>query len=315
MIVAACAFFAVSAESPMATLSHNGELSFFTNLLAFESALNAAVNGDTIYLSAGDFTLAGGALTINKRVSVVGNGYGTHILGDLNIDMRENPNSEMKAPLFDGVRLDKLNFDSSKDSRINLGETEVRRCWIRELIDGAEAGNNVIYDKCVIDYSDFYGYGAVCVKNSKITGHGNIGDYMCNITAINCNITNAYYYPRNTISCILKKGSGFLITNGTVSILNSLLDFTPSTSSNVYTDACYIYSDENVPLLDENMDCPLNLTELGYLGQDGTVVGIQGGQTPFSENPSMPTVDVEKSSVVYDAESDKLKVSITVKAD
>lgn len=322
MIVAICAFFAASAETPMVTLSHNGELSFFTNLTALNAALDSAKNGDTIYLSEGDFIVDGGAMTINKRVSIVGNGYGTHILGNLSIDMssNENSNSVIDATLFDGVRIDKLYFYNSGDSRNNLSDSEVRRCWIRELDYGAQAGNNVTYDKCYIEKADFDGSGTVLVTNSKLKGKGSSysdNDYMYNITAINCNISEAFYYPLTMVSCIFKRsttGSDPSVHGSSCSIINSVLDFTPSDSS-VYTHDCYIYSNENQSLLDEKLDCPLNLSELGYLGQDGTIVGIYGGENPFSENPSVPTVDTANSSVEYDAENNKLKVSITVKAD
>ena len=69
LIVAVCAFLAISAENPMVTLSHNGELSFFTNLTAFESAYSASEHGDTIYLSQGEFVLNGGSLEIKTLLS------------------------------------------------------------------------------------------------------------------------------------------------------------------------------------------------------------------------------------------------------
>ena len=314
MIVAACAFFAISAQHPMVTLSHNGELSFFTNLTALESAYDAAVNGDTIFLSQGEFIVNSGKLDIKKRLSIVGNGYGSHILGNIVINMKNNPNSVIDAPLFDGVRLDNLDFLSDSDSRGNLATSEIRRCWIRELENGAQAGNNVTYDKCYIELANFFGYGTVLLKNSKVNCDSSSS--LFNTTAVNCNIELTNYYPLTAISCILRKsGANQPTNNGTsASIINSLLDFTP-TSSNLYQHECYYIENASEPIFDDKLNCTVNLTEAGYLGQDGTVVGIQGGEYPFSENPSMPSVDTAKSSVVYDAENNKLKVNITVKAD
>lgn len=310
LIVAVCAFLAASAQHPMVTLSHDGELSFFSNLTAFNAAVDSAQNGDVLYLSEGEFVIEGGALTLKKRLSIVGNGYGSHLLGDITINMSSNENGYMDAPLFDGVRLDKLSFDNSPSSKRNLKESEIRRCWIRELVNGAYAGDDVTYDKCYIENAKFSGTGSVLVKNSKV---GNV-TYAYNTTAINSHIYNLSYYPLTTISCIIHTGNQPSVNGSSCTIINSLLDFTPP-SSGVYTHDCYIYSDETQPLLDEKLDCPLNLTELGYLGQDDTVVGIYGGEDPFSENPSVPSVDTANSSVEYDAEGNKLKVSITVKAD
>lgn len=316
LIVAVCAFLAASAQHPMVTLSHDGELSFFSNLTAFNAAVDSAQNGDVLYLSEGEFVIEGGALTLKKRLSIVGNGYGSHILGNIMIDMSSNTNGYMDAPLFDGVRLDKLSFDNSASSKRNLKESEIRRCWIRELVNGAYAGNAVTIDKCYIELALLAGGGSVLIKNSKVGGALNksINDYFYFATAINSHLYNVQYYPLTTISCIIHTGNLPSVYGSSCTIINSLLDFPPSSSS-VYTHDCYIYSDETQPLLDEKLDCPLNLIESGYLGSDGTVVGIYGGDDPFSVNPSVPTVDTANSSVEYDAEGNKLKVSITVKAD
>lgn len=312
LFVAVCAFLAASAQHPMVTLSHDGELKFFSNLTALNAAVDSAQNGDVLYLSEGEFVIEGGALTLKKRLSIVGNGYGSHILGNIKIDMSSNTNGYMDAPLFDGVRLDKLAFYNTSSSQANLKESEIRRCWIRELVNGDCGGKDVTFDKCYIETADFTGDGSVLVKNSKI---GAISNAYA-ITAINSHIScTSAYYPMTMISCIFHKtDSQPKVYGSSCSIINSLLNFTPSDSS-VYSYECYTYSDETQPLLDEKLDCPLNLTELGYLGSDGTVVGIYGGEDPFSENPSVPSVDTANSSVEYDAEGNKLKVSITVKAD
>lgn len=312
MIVAACAFFAVSAQHPMVTLSHNGELSFFTNLTALESAYNAAVNGDTIYLSQGEFIVNGGKFEIKKGLSIVGNGYGSHILGDITIAITKN-NYVADAPLFDGVRLDKLLFSNVNPSTPETAE--IRRCWIRTLVDGAYAANNITYDKCYIEDADFYGSGTVFLKNSKVNCN-TTNSHLYYVTAVNCNIGVGGYYPLTAISCILRKRTTTQpsVQGSSASIINCLLDFKP-TSSSLYQHECYYIEGASESILDDKMNCTLNLTESGYLGEDGTVVGIQGGEYPFSENPSVPSVDTDNSSVEYDAENNKLKVSITVKAD
>lgn len=315
MIVVIGTFVAALAQNPMVTLSHNGELSFFTNLAAFESAVDAAVNGDTIYLSEGDFVIRGGSYTIRKRLSIIGNGYGSHILGNITFDMSSNPNSYMEAPLFDGVRLDRLFFYEELNSLGNLYRSEIRRCWIRDLVAGGYAGQEVTYDKCIIERADFEGSydRSVFIKNSKLTLVG----YAHSTTMINCNIKlNSQYCPSTVISCILQNKDANLTNSGAItsSFINSVLNETPTCTS-IYQHNCYYYTEDTEELLDSEMNCPLDLTELGYLGQDGTVVGIDGGDSPFSENPSVPTVDTAKSSVEYDAATNKLRVNITVKAD
>lgn len=308
LIVAVSAIFAAMAQNPMVTLSHNGELTFFTNLNAFNAALEAAENGDILYLSEGDFILDGGSCTIKKRLSIRGSGYKSHLLGRIQIDMGNNPNSWIEDPLFDGVRLDDLTFASGSWTRpANLSGYEIRRSRIRKVQTAGEADNNITYDKCYIDEIDFRGGNSnttnILVKNSKI---GSCLDYTSTITLINCNINTMSELPRYMISSILNQ-DGQPGNNYNYNISNSLLRFTPE-GGNV--NECYI---NEALLLDDNLEAKVGLTD--YRGQDGTVVGIHGGESPFSENPSVPTVDSSKSTVEYDAAGNKLKVSITVKAD
>ena len=313
MIVAVCAFFAASAQNPMVTLSHNGELSFFTNLTALESAYSAAENGDTIYLSQGEFIVNSGSLKISKDLSIVGSGYGSHILGDITVSI-SNQNEVSDMPLFDGVRLDKLTFSFMSSNTPKT--TEIRRCWIRTLEGGANAAYNMAYDKCYIENAEFNGHNdfSVLLKNSKVWC--NAYSYLYRTTALNCNINVTNYYPSTAISCILGKGesSDPSVNGSSASVINCLLDFKP-TSSALYQHECYYVENPYESIFDDKMNCTLNLTESGYLGQDGTEVGIMGGEYPFSENPSVPTVDTANSSVEYDSSANKLKVNITVKAD
>ena len=313
MIVAVCAFFAVSAENPMVTLSHNGELSFFSNLTALESAYSAAENGDTIYLSQGDFVVNGGGLKITKDLSFVGNGYGSHILGDITVSISDQ-NEVGDLPLFDGVRLDKLTFSFMSNNTPKTAE--IRRCWIRTLDGGAYAAYNMEYDKCYIEDAQFSGHSNfnVLLKNSKVCC--NSYSELYRTTALNCNINVTNYFPLTSISCILKKGGSNLpaVQGSSASIINCLLDYTPG-ASELYKHECYYIEDASESIFDDKMNCTLNLTEAGYLGQDGNVVGIMGGEDPFSENPSVPSVDTANSSVEYDSSANKLKVNITVKAD
>ena len=48
----------------------------------------------------------------------------------------------------------------------------------------------------------------------------------------------------------------------------------------------------------------------GYLGTDGTVVGIDGGDTPFTLVPSVPKVT--SSDLQLDNEKKELNVTLTV---
>ncbi|MDE7418743.1 MAG: hypothetical protein K2N35_00870, partial [Muribaculaceae bacterium] len=147
----------------------------------------------------------------------------------------------------------------------------------------------------------------VVIKNSKI---GVCGSGVDKITMINCNVNSFEAYPRYMISSILNRDGEMGNQSARGTLINCLLRYS---SSKATLKDCHII-DSSTNLLDDNLEATVDLSN--YLGQDGTtVVGIHGGESPFSENPSVPTVDTTKSSVNYDATANKLKVSISVKAD
>ncbi|MBD5358847.1 MAG: hypothetical protein HDR88_17970 [Bacteroides sp.] len=313
LIAVISVFLGAMAQRPLVTLSHEGELSFFSNLSALDDALNAAVNGDIIYLSEGKFTSSSSTITINKLVSIIGCGYKSHILADLSVSM-PNPEDKLDLTLFDGVRLQKVNFSGTCPNNINA---TISKTWIRNLIDGGDAGGNNLYTKCLIEKASFNGANThdTYIENSKIgvidSSNGN------SIQVINCNIGEAYYCPLTVISSIIQEGSAsgnkLLGANSTThAIYNSWLPKSILGSSNIITYDCYFDVPEDGILLDDDLEATVDLQEKGYLGEDGTVVGVYGGEFPYSVYPSVPTVDSANSSVEYDADNNKLNVTITV---
>lgn len=318
---------AVNAQRPLVTLSHNGELSFFSNLSALEDAINKAENGDIIYLSEGQFTTTADTIKITKRLSFIGCGYDSRIMTPILVNMKNNTAPEMKTPLFDGLQLATLKFLQDTIATNSTINAEIRKCYIRNLYNPFYAAKNFIIDRCYLSYAYFDGLESnqsnLTVQNSKIfAGHS-----MYYITIINCNVYQLSYLPKIAISSILGLATStpggsynkFYLSKGTPapSLYNSFYMNSYWTDNNYngktgFAKAynCY-YS--NINILDEKVSANVDLGAKGYLGEDGRRIGIYGGEFPFSENPSVPTVDSEKSSVEYDADANKLKVTITVK--
>lgn len=306
------------AQKPLATLSHNGQLTLFDNNNCFEDALAKAENGDTIFLSAGDFISNNSEVTIEKRVAIIGCGYDSRILPKLVIHMEYNPNSYMEAPMFDGVSIQSLYFADINSSKNNLEDVKIQNCRIKKL-ENVYAGKEILIDRCFIEHANFFGASdcATIVQNSKI---GLTGQHIGFISVIHCNIGKVSGCPLNVITSIIadsdkKNSNGGLDLNygSHATLCNSL--FPKGTNFSSISKLDTIYEEEandEKPLLDENLECTINLKEKGYLGTDGTVIGIYGGVTPYTVNPSVPTVDAANSSVEYDKENNKLNVKITV---
>ncbi|MDE5872199.1 MAG: hypothetical protein K2H22_09700 [Muribaculaceae bacterium] len=336
LIVAMCSIIAAMAQFPMATVSHNGELTQFTGLHALDDALDASKVGDVIYLSEGTFSSGNTDKGIKYGVSVVGCGYNTKLLGSYGVLMNDdNWDITMDTPWLDGVNVDRLGLRDEAHYDGNRKFLEIRNCWIGKLDYGGHAAKNFYINSCFIDDAGFSGLNEyrddnketrnVYINNSKIRNLGRFSDY---IITTNCNISVAEHCPRIVESCIIEgsqEENGKLRTwwNGTHVINNSLFPSAAFVSSE-YDDNypqdgtsinnCYFENPAN-GLLDENLNATIDLQAKGYLGQDGTIIGAYGGETPFSELPSVPSIDSEKSSVEYDAPSKKLNVTITVAKD
>lgn len=304
------------AQHPMVTLSHNGELKFFSTLSALSDAVAAASDGDVLYLSEGQFTALADTIKINKRLSIQGCGYGSRIMSHVLIDLRSASGEEMDLPIFDGVSLPTLVFVADNSNRSMTENAVIRKCYIENMYNAGYAAKNLTVDRCWVKYLEALGASEsnVVIRNSKIQGFPTINDdrgkATCDLTLINCNVKSLYFLPKVVVSSILG-GSVSYVANGRTELYNTVTYL--GLPSKVISDGCYV--NVSIPWGD---DCDVNESNLvayEWYGQDGTVVGIHGGETPFSENPSVPVVESSKSSVEYDAENNKLKVSISVKAD
>lgn len=289
----------------LATLSHEGQLTFFDKVSALEDAIEAAVDGDIIYLSDGKFGASQQSITIqNKKISIVGNGYNSHIIPNIKFDFRsEQSEVTLTAPLFDGVRLEKLEFCDSYGNK-SVQNVEIKKCMINEI--STDYADNIIIDRCKISYYEGSSYKNISVYNSKIdTFRGR----KCEIVE-NCNIqVVSNYSPSYILNSIIAEDatpSGGIYENCIISNPSDYL-----ISNNEFRN-CYDLSSESVSVLDDNLECTISDMS-PYVGIDGTVVGIYGGEWfPYSETPSVPTVDSAKSSVEYDKDNNQLKVTITV---
>lgn len=298
---------AYAQTSTLVTLDHDGEMTMFDNVNGLADAIAAAVDGDKIYLSSGNF---GGPNTIkvDKAVSIIGNGYDTHILPE--IEFYFQADKTYASPAFEGVFLEKLYYYSSSD--YIHAEITLRACKIRNF--DARYFKSITIDRCYIGVFDNY-TGKSCeqvnIMNSKIESFKG-----CNAEIVgNCNIgeiTADYYIPKSLSSSIVN--SAYLESSGDVFMVNCLIGKNTHTGSSgqLILDNCYRL-EADAEVLDGNLECTIDLVQKGYLGTDGTQVGVYGGEwMPYTTVPTLPTVDKSASSVTYDAENNQLKVNIKI---
>lgn len=303
---------AAYAQRPVATLSHEGKLTMFTSGRCFGEAHDAAVDGDTIYLSNGTFTDLG-LTTVGKRVSFIGNGRRTYIAAELEVSLSSESDSLVSA-LFDGVYIESLKINGP------IKNVEIKNCKIQKLDLATNSADK--YDT-TIDRCEIYefktdgntnGYEAY---NSKIASFTGTPSSVKGARLFNCHLIMpddfVGYISSSIIYSELNQSTNY---NRILEkcIIMGPYSFLPQEEG---VRGCYINpTGDGNKYFDENMNFNGLATLDGYVGIDGTEVGIYGGEWfPYTEEPSLPTVDKEKSTVEYDATENKLKVNITVTAN
>lgn len=316
MIVAMCSIIVAMAQHPMATLSHNGELTQFTGMHAIDAAYDAAKVGDIIYLSEGEFLSRDEEKLMHGGICIVGSGYNSKILCSLRFacyNDEEWPMAEhLNGVILDGVNVNAVSFDNMENREF----AEIRNSWIGFLSSAGSVAKTFCINRCFIENATFEGYDNrrdVYVNNSKIK---RLGEDSYQIQVKNCNILKALDCPRiliNSIVADVEGEDGKFQGSGIHSVYNSLLPSEEIVNPDHPTTLhdCY-FENPATGLLDKNLNATIDLQAKGYLGQDGTVIGAYGGDNPFSEYPSVPSIDSDKSSVEFDPTTNKLNVTITV---
>ena len=299
-LLTACLFMlavgANAANDGKAILHHDKKPMAIYDADKLSDALSAAVAGDTIYLSAGTFP----TFSLEKAITIKGAGTNTKISKGVTIDIAGNPT--LTSALLDAVDVngpvsvasDMTNFlikmvkttDLQFANSLNIPNALVDRCYL---------------DKFTITstMTDFY------VRNTFITNLTSTSLKFNKCNFINCRIQGDWNKAAGRfINCELSR-----IGNGYLTIKSSILSYSLVYSRFIGVDASTYQEKGNV----NDNDGWLSVEDRKnnrYLGNDNTVVGLEGGNTPYTLSPSGPK---ETSSTVKVSDSDKkLNVSITV---
>lgn len=289
----------LAASNARCLLQHKGTGKIY-NADAIETAIKDAVDGDTIFLTEGQFP----GFTINKKITVRGAGQGTKITGDMKVSISGTPtlkqavlegfNAEgktislttpmngvkIKQGLFGGLSVDANNDDAIVD-RCNISSELISSRYIKGL--------NVISSEVTIGSSSMSTDASINFVNCYVTAY-----YVnkCAGTFLNC-IVNGQYY-RNSMRYY------------NCNFINTLLcgNYRQCDYSSTLQD-CY---ESTETTFDVN-----TLENLGFFGNDGTVVGPFGGAYPYTLELAVPKIVENKVSL--DAEKKVLNVTLKVSAN
>lgn len=304
MVCLLATFTAVQAASTQkCLLQHQGTVKLF-DADNIAGAMSAATDGDTLYLTAGEFP----GFTISKKITVRGAGTSTKITGDVTINIAGTPT--LTQTLLEGVDLN----SSSKNVVLSsaMKGVKIKQCSMYELVTNA-SNSDVIIDRCHIGdelrFSDNY-IKSMIVLNSVIRIGYSYRSEKNIINFINCDIR--FYYPYSVagtfVNCSIKRTETYSSyqTIANCSFVNCLFQWDASSyfASSTTFQQCYF---------DATCDWDAATFEsLGYMGNDGRVVGSMGGATPFTLELAVPKVT--ESQISLDPETRVLNVNIKVSA-
>ena len=275
-------------------LVHNGNVTLYDND-KIQDAVNAASNGDVIYLTLGTFK----PFNITKQITIRGAGETSIVDGDVNISISGSP--KLTSPVLEALAVSgTITVKSQVDDMI------IRKCKIGSFAISAQVDGAVL-DRCYITNTltlSSYIKGMTVVNTKMSYVKANSGATQ-NTTFVNCNIKNvtADNFSATIINSIILGGNSSFRLNSTV-LLNTLLSYSSWISSSSVAQNCYYNSNIS---FSNDCECSPNSS---YVGTDGTIVGIYGGETPYTLVPSVPKVT--SSDLQLDMENKVLNVNLTV---
>lgn len=288
-------------------LRHQGNVKQF-NPDELPSAIDAAVDGDTILLSAGTFD-CGSEILIEKAITIIGAGAeNTIIKNRIDINIPNNPT--LTAHLLDGVRITPTLYIDNPVIGLKL-----RKCVLDggiSTIGGSTIIREMLIDRCktgVIALSSRFMDMTVVNSDVQVYGSGHTPDA---VVFSNCNVYIGYSSTTITasfINCYITNWTSYAGVNSDISFTNCLgpSDFWEKWSVATKNN-CYTYTPGST-----EVDNPDNFIKLGWVGTDGTAVGMYGGTTPFSLEPNAPKVT--NYTIGVDTKTHTLNVKMTLSAN
>lgn len=285
----------VKAQVAIAALHHNNAVTIYASA-QIQEAIDAAEPGDTLYLSEGIF----GGFTVAKPIAIIGAGQTTQISSDVTL-------GQSGVTLEDGFLLSGVNLFQDLRFRYTIDGARIMQCVIDGNCDfsgnSSESYSNIeilmSYIKGNLDMSSRI--QGITLVGSKIgtVRYGTAGEGGS--TFLNCNIFNtgsaSSGQNNNYVNCIVDYSLYGVFSNCLIRDISSY-----SVTHNCYKVNYSMPSNLDSPYTDEELNTN------GYLGTDNTVVGITGGQAPFSL--VMPVVQVTEHSLEVNQAERKLRVSL-----
>ena len=297
-LLTACLFMlgvgANAANDGKAILHHDKKPAAIYDADQLSEALIAATAGDTIYLSAGMYP----TFTLDKAITIKGAGTNTKISNGVIIDIPGNPT--LTSSLLEAVEV-----NGAITVRSDMTNFLIKMVKTADLQFTNQLNTNALVDRCYLDkftitsaMTDFYVRNS-CIWNLTSTS---LKFNKCNF--INCCIKGDWNKAAGRfINCELRRTEDYTSIKSSILSYSLVYSYYNSVDPSTYQEKVYFDDTRDWLSVDDRLN-------KGYICKDGTVVGYEGGKTPYSLTPSGPK---ETSSTVKVSDSEKkLNVSINV---
>ena len=313
------AFAAVPAFAdlaPTVMLRHNNQSTMF-NYYQVQDAVNAATEGDTIYLSEGTFQ----PFNIDKRIMVRGAGPGSIIEGSCEIDI--SGAEKLSMPVLDAMTFSgditvtqaprQLTFRKCKIANLIFSDSEfhdvkINQCWITNRLNLPSNVKefNADNSKIQVLYPHNYENGQVYFRH-------------CNIVEICAPITGARFISCR-IQCCTSLSNQVYNANLIACWLYSCTCYwgSPTKSQTTGSSSYSIISGDDqtqrincISWSSSSAGTGMEYKNTSHISaDDGYLVGAYGGTDPFTQYPDVP--GVTQHQITIDAATKTMTVKLTV---
>ena len=306
-------------------LQHAGKITSIFAGNDMDKAIAAAAEGDTLFLSKGQFS----AFTINKSISLIGSGVDSNNTQSSNSTWCEWNSTSVRSEndkTIASVYIEGLNFTYGLNIQGNVDNLVIKKCYSQNSFS-LYSNNNNVYKKVTVDRCRFYGLymnGSIqelTAKNCKInycSGQG--GTTLASCKLINCNIRQVSsntkaMFVNSVINQVGDGTSAYLGENAILvnTLFHVLNGYDPM--ENTSQQDCWSTTETVISNNTGDLDCTMTAEQLksaGYLGVDGTVVGIEGGVNPYSLTIHAPSINSKSANV--DLTNKKVTINVNVTA-
>lgn len=315
----------------VAVLSHETNVQMFYGPSALVNAVEAAVSGDVITLSAGRFT----PCNITKGITIRGIGAEGENITQIRESSSYAGTISINIPELDENNFTIEGLDLSSTTNI-LGASKgfMAKCITGSISFNASSSANLKMVNCNVSSLSLNGSSNLRLSNCIVNELTNASNSTSKADVFNCYLRHyqynsgyayrcsfvnsilintywgSYYIPENAVAmnCLfIELNSSGQSTIG-IDCFKATVPEVFASYENVVIDARYSYKRDmpTTTLLSEE-------AKVNYLGTDGKEVGIYGGQYPYDLTPTYPritTLNVAKQATA----DNKLSVEIEVTA-